>query len=244
MWKLDEKLSNRASWSLLLLLVAADLAFIALGIVYECGFINLVDVCNNLNFDSYFSLTRDRGYAEIYQYIKEFWLIILFGFLAINKSLTSYLGWFFLSIYILLDDALEIHENLGKAIANQLSFISLFNLRPEDYGELAVFSTVGIIFLFWLSLSYRASGSQERKNFKSLINILLGLAFFAVLIDLVHILADSSSFWKSTLGIIEDGGEHILMSFLLVFVWSISIKIPEFKDNKLSKTGTIYSPYK
>ncbi|MEM7760563.1 MAG: hypothetical protein AAF298_20895 [Cyanobacteria bacterium P01_A01_bin.40] len=101
-----KQLMNQSSWYLLILLLAADLIFIALGIVYECGLINLSNICSSLNFDSYFSLTRDRGYAEIFQYLKKYWLIILFGLLAITQNIKIYWGWLFLSGYLLLDDAL------------------------------------------------------------------------------------------------------------------------------------------
>ena len=139
-------LTNKQSDYLLILLVAADLGFIALGIIYECGFIDLIDACRAFNFDDYYSLTRDRGYAELFQYLKEYWLVILFLFLAINQNIKTYLGWSFLFSYILVDDALEIHENLGLAISEKLNFIYAFNLRPRDYGELIFFAVVGAFF--------------------------------------------------------------------------------------------------
>lgn len=227
---------------MLSLFVAADLAFIALGIIYECGFINLAEVCNALNFDSYFSLTRDRGYAEVFQYLKEYWLIILFGFLAINQNFKIYSGWLFLSIYLLLDDALEIHENLGLIIANRLNYISLFNLRPEDYGELTVFAIVGILFFSWISISYRWGNSIERKIFKHLIGILLGLTVFAVAIDTVHVFLDNYVFWKSTLGIVEDGGEHIVMSILICYVISVVMNFTQ-KNIVVQKKEAVYHRY-
>ena len=222
----SKKIVNKNFIYFLVLLIATDLAFIALGIIYECGFVNLIDFCTAINFDSYFSLTRDRGYAELFQYIKEYWLIILFSFLAITQSRRIYSGWAFLSVYILLDDACEIHETLGAAIAQKFNYISLFNLRPEDYGELTVFLIVGTIFFLWLLNSYRWSNSRERIILNYAIGILFGLAIFAVFIDLIHVLLDRYIFWKSTLSIIEDGGEHIMMSILVCFVLSVTINLP------------------
>lgn len=212
---------NKYSRYMLTLLVAADLAFIALGILYECGFANLFNVCHALNLNSYFSITRDRGYAEVFQYIKEYWLIILFLFLAIEQNLKIYSGWVFLAIYLLLDDALEIHEKLGAIIAEQLNYIYLFNLRPQDYGELTIFAIVGVVFFLWISLSYRWANSRERKIFRHLIGILFGLAVFAIAIDTIHAFLDHYVFWNSTLAIIEDGGEHIVMSILVCYVISV-----------------------
>lgn len=230
---------NRYSLYMLTLLVAADLAFIASGILYECGFANLLDACNALNLNSYFSLTRDRGYAEVFQYIKEYWLIILFTFLALKQNFKTYLGWIFLSIYLLLDDALEIHENLGSVIAERLNYIYLFNLRPQDYGELTVFAIVGVGFFLWLSLSYRRANSSNRKIFKHLIYILLGLAVFAIALDTIHVFLDRYVFWNSTLAVVEDGGEHIMMSFLVCYVLSVVTNFPE-KNTRIEKKEAVY----
>ena len=230
---------NKYSVCMLTLLVAADLAFIALGILYECGFVNLFNVCSALNLNSYFSLTRDRGYAEVFQYIKEYWLIILFIFLAIKQNLKIYSGWVFLAIYLLLDDALEIHENLGLVIAERLNYIYLFNLRPEDYGELTVFAIVGVGFFLWLSLSYRWANSRERKIFKDLIGILFGLAVFAVAIDTIHVFLDRYVFWKSTLAVVEDGGEHIMISILVCYVISLATNYPQ-KNIAFEKKEAVY----
>jgi hypothetical protein len=217
-------LSDKHSLYLFILLVATDLVFIAIGMIYECGFTKLADICVAINLDSYFSITRDRGYAEVFQYIKEYWLILLFAFLTISRSVRAYLGWFFFSIYLFLDDALEIHENIGAAIGNNLHFIRFLKLRPEDYGELAVFIIVGTVFFLWLSISYRLGNSEERAIFKSLIRLLFGLAIFAIVIDVIHIILDNYVFWKSSLAIVEDGGEHIMMSLIVCYVWLIATK--------------------
>jgi hypothetical protein len=217
-------LSDKHSLYLFVLLVATDLVFIAIGMIYECGFTKLADLCVAINLDSYFSITRDRGYAEVFQYIKEYWLILLFTFLAISRSIRTYLGWAFFSIYLFLDDALEIHENMGAVIGKNLHFIRFLKLRPEDYGELAVFAIVGTVFFLWLSISYRLGNSEERTIFKSLIGLLFNLAIFAILIDAIHIMLDNYVFWESSLAIVEDGGEHIIMSLIVCYVWSIATK--------------------
>lgn len=214
-------LANKQSEYLLILLVAADLAFIAIGIVYECGFLNLMDICQAVSSNSYYALTTDRSYSEFFQYIKEYWLIILFFLLAIEQNFKIYIGWCLLSIYILLDDAFQIHENVGLTIANKFNFIYAFNLRPEDYGELIVFATVGTFFFLWLSFGYRLGNKRERKIIRNLIAILLGLAAFGVFADVVHIWFEKYPFLKSAIGIIEDGGEHLVMSLFVYYVMSV-----------------------
>lgn len=215
-------LKNQQSLYLFTLLVAADLAFIVLGIVYVCGFIKLTDFCVALNLDEHFAVTRDRGYAEAFQYIKEYWLVILFSFLAMKQNIKIYLGWVFLSAYLLVDDSLSFHERAGEVIAEKLNFASLFGLRPVDFGEIIVFATVGITFFLWLSTSYKIANRKERKVFKALIVLLFCLAGFAIVVDLIHVMLEDSVFWNAFLGIMEDGGEQIVMSLILSFVWSIA----------------------
>lgn len=215
-------LKNQQFLYLFTLLVAVDLAFIVLGIVHVCGFIKLTDFCAAINLNEYFSITRDRGYAEVFQYIKEYWLIILFGFLVVKQNTKVYLGWVFLSAYLLADDALSFHEKAGAVIAEKLNFVPLFNLRPVDFGELIVFTTVGISFFLWLSTSYKIANRKERQVFKTLIALLFCLAGFGVVVDLIHVMFEDSVFWNAFLGITEDGGEHIVMSLIVSFVWSIA----------------------
>lgn len=213
--------THKQSLYLFTLLVAADLAFIALGIIHECGLNKLADVCVAVHLDDYFAITRDRGYAEAFQYLKEYWLIILFGFLAIQRNIKVYLSLVFFSTYLLLDDALGIHEIAGEIIGEKLHFVTFLNVRAQDFGELAFFAVIGTIFFLWFSVSYKLSSSQERKIFKSLIRLLCCLALFAIVVDVIHMMFDNSVFWKAAVGIVEDGGEHIVMSLIISFVWSV-----------------------
>lgn len=233
--------NNKQFLYLLTLLVAADLAFIALGIIHECGLNKLADICVVANLDDYFAITRDRGYAEAFQYLKEYWSIILFGFLAIQQNIKVYLSLVFLSTYILLDDALGIHEIAGAVIGEKLNFVTFLNIRAQDFGEVAFFAVIGTIFFLWLSISYQLGNHQDRKTFKSFIGLLFCLALFAIVVDIIHMMFDNSVFWKAAVGIVEDGGEHIVMSLILCFVWSVvtntsqNVAITEKKKNAYTR---------
>lgn len=105
----------------------------------------------------------------------------------------------------------EIHEHVGLWISNRLSLPSVSHLRPQDMGELLVSSTVGVFFLFSIAVTYRWGDRVAREVSRSLIVLLVVLAFFGVFIDLLH----APTF-------LEDGSELIIMSFITCFVFSVS----------------------
>lgn len=137
-----------------------------------------------------------------------------------NKSLL-YTIWSLLFTYLLLDDFFGVHEKVGAIIANRLNLISIFNLRPVDFGEIIVSTCVGLIFFISIAITYRFSYKIDRKICKFLIILLLGLAFFGVVTDMIHVMA-RNKFIEEILSLIEDGGEHLVMSAIVAFVYFIS----------------------
>ena len=193
------------------LFLITDFTFILLHIIFtHTRFIS----------DYAFSLEADRGYSEFFQYIKEYWIAILLVFLAIRARSFLYLSWSFLFFYLFLDDSLEIHENVGAYLSNQLNFIPLFNLRLEDFGEILVSASACLIFGTFIAISYRFGDRIFRQISKTLIKLLLALAFCGILIDIVHVIFNNS-FIETLLVIVEDGGELIIMSLIACFTLSL-----------------------
>ena len=205
---------NLENWSnrLLFVLISTDLLFIALHIIYKT---------TELISDSSFSLSRDRGYPEVFQYVKAYWIALLFLILAIKKQTFLYLAWSLLFVYLLLDDSMEIHETGGDSISKQLAFPSLFNLRPEDLGELVISILASLFFLFLIAIAYRFSDSIARQASRYMIGMLFMLAFFGIIIDMLHIMSRSLSIEivEDFIGMVEDGGEHLVMSVMAWFVF-------------------------
>lgn len=221
--KIDKTLGFRLgsfATTLLYLLIATDVVLILLHCIYQ--FTSLLS--NDL-----FSLERDRGYSEFFQYIKEFWITLLLGFLAVQYRSILYFGWSSLFFYILLDDSLEIHERLGLRISDHLGFSNVLSLRANDFGELLVAGCIGLFFLILISTAYRSSERPFRKTSKTLILLLLILAICAIVGDVLHALARNSSA-NDFFGILEDGGEMIVMSAIASFVFEITHTHPAFKN--------------
>jgi hypothetical protein len=215
--KLDVK---NYSIRLFYLLVATDLVFIILHIIHSYS-----GILSNPRF----SLELDRGYGELFQYLKEYWILLLFGFLAVQKRSPLYLAWSLLFSYRLLDDSLSIHENLGRAISNKFAFSPALNLRAKDFGELVVSASVGLFFLILISIAYRFGDRTSRKTSKHLIVMLFGLALFGIVVDMIHIAVQAPSL-DPLFNVVEDGGEMVVMSLIASFVFLLPERSSESVD--------------
>ncbi|WP_414561941.1 MULTISPECIES: hypothetical protein [unclassified Anabaena] len=220
---------NKDHWAVKLfcLFLATDIAFIVLHVVFSHGALT-----SNVNF----SLEKDRGYSEIVQYVKEYWSALLLGFLAIQASSLLFLSWSGLFFYLLLDDSLRIHERLGSFISKEFSLSPIFGLRAIDLGELTVSALVGLFFLIAIAISYRWGDRFSKKVSKSLIKLLFALAFFGLVVDMLHIglsnLPLVGRFFDRLLGIVEDGGELVVMSLIVCFLFSLPSQSKQL-SNKL-----------
>jgi uncharacterized membrane protein len=204
--KLDTKDSSA---KLFYLFLATDFAFIILHIIH---------ISTDLITSDYFSIERERGYAELFQYIKEYWIALILVILAVKWRSLLCLIWSLLFSYLLLDDCIAIHEKLGGLISQQLAFSPAFNLRAKDFGELLVSASVGLFFLIAIGIAYRFGDRISREISRYLIVMLFALALFGIVGDLLH-MAFAWSFLKSFLGLLEDGGEMIVMSVIAWFVF-------------------------
>jgi len=188
--------------TLLLLLLAVDLVFIGVHLVHELTpFLG----------DRLYSLETDRGYAEMFQYVKTFWIALLLGALWWRTHERAYAAWMLLFVYLLCDDALQVHEHAGYAVAQSLGLSGAFGLRAQDLGELAISAAVGGTLLgaiVWLCVR----GTRDVRNASLDLGLLLAaLVFFGVFVDMLHILAGGPTALVA-LGTLEDGGEMLAMS--------------------------------
>lgn len=209
-----ETISERR-WStvLLILLISVDLIFCGLEILYSWGYAG----------DYRYSLGADRGYAEVYGYIKFFWIVLLLAWFGFKKRQLVYGVAALLFFYFLLDDSLQIHETVGGHIAEGTGMIQSYGLRGKDFGELTVSVLAGLFFLIAGWLAYRNSNAFARRAGLYLLTGVFVLAIFGVGADLLHQLLGDRLPWTNTpLLILEDGGELIVISVICWFVYSLA----------------------
>lgn len=165
-----------------------------------------------------FWLGQDQGYAELWQYLKFAGVIALFGWLAIRQRAPLYFHWWLLFLYLLLDDALQLHENVGHWLATVLALGEGWGLRPRDWGELLVFLLVGLFFLATLTLAYSRRHHTARTFSQTMLLWLVAFSGVAVGLDMVQeaVRATLAGPW---LLLAEDGGELLVLSFIVTAVW-------------------------
>lgn len=198
--------------TLLILLICTDLVFIG----FEIKYIYITGP--SPFFTSMYTLGHDRGYAEFFQYIKQYWIVILLGLLALNRLALIYVSWSLVFAYLLVDDAPSIHETYGLYAANVVSIKPMFGLLARDVGELLVTGVVGAALLVPLIVAYSRCDSYEKTFSRYLVALFGFLAFFGVLVDTVHAMSRNTALFNP-LGILEDGGEMVVMSLMLWFVF-------------------------
>src|SRR5699024_2037905 len=215
--------TSKSRWSLLLLilLVFTDVIFMGVEILYSLGYAG----------DYRYSLGADRGYAEVYGYIKLFWIILIFSWLTFQKYQPIYIVGVLLFGYLLLDDSVKIHETVGEHIVEWVGFTPAFGLRAKDFGELAVSASAGLFFLITGWMAYRHSNATARSVGLCLLAGIAGLAFFGVGADILHQLFGDLLPWIHTsLVILEAGGELLVISILCWFSYSLARQELSLRD--------------
>jgi len=201
---------------------SGELPFLLLLVVADCGFIFLHILLITGVLDSpLLSLGHDRGYSEIFQYIKEFWIIALLLIVLTKTRTTGYGVWALLFLYLLLDDALQLHETFGVYLANRIDLNSIVGLRIQDFGELAISATAAALLLMSLILPYLRGAPAFRQTTKHLLLLILSLAFFGVFVDMLHVMFRS---WNiaAFLEVVEEGGEMLVVSVIVWYVYVLN----------------------
>jgi hypothetical protein len=197
---------------LLILLVFTDLVFVLLHILH---------VNTDLLSSSLYSLSRDRGYAEFFQYTKELWIAILFFVMGIKRSRRLYLVLSFLFLYFLFDDSFEFHERFGEFLSSFLRFQAVLGLRARDLGELLVSAAFGLLFAISMVLFYILSDSSMRRVAHYLIGMIVILVGFGVPLDMVEIIVTHPGVSR-VLVIVEEAGEMLVMSVITWFAFRLN----------------------
>jgi hypothetical protein len=195
----------------LLLLMSADAAFVM---------VHLIRDYPPFYSDSLFSLEQDRGFAEMFQYVKTYWIAIMFAVVWWRTREGVYFAWMTLFAFLLCDDSLEIHERGGHAMAQIWGLQDALGLKAQDFGELVVTGAIGLILLLFLLVMHRRSTQEAMRASRKLMFYLGLLVFFGVFIDLLHSLFRGSS-GSAALGVVEDGGEMFSVSIVCWYVMNL-----------------------
>ncbi len=206
---------NKRSASLLLLLLSADFIFIALHIINATSLLN----------SSQFNIGGDGAYAKIYQFVKLLWVIILLAYVLKSTRCSGYVSWILVFTYYLFDDALKIHLSIGSYIANNFdSYVSPYlTLQPRHFGEWAVLAIAGTFLSAMVAWAYFRSPHPFKRISNDMLLLAIALVFFGVFVDLAAAVKLGPAV-KFGLGTVEDGGEIVVVSLILWYVFRLAMR--------------------
>ena len=203
-----------ASLSLLRLLVLVDVMFIV---------IHVLHVWSPWFVAYSFSIEADGGLAELYQYVKQFWLVGCLALVFLQTRRWAFVGWALFFGLLLADDILQIHERLGARLGRELLLPPAFGLRSDDFGEIAVAAVLGLCAVAMVIASFRRGGRIARHVSADLLCLLGALALFAVCFDALHTITYfRAPALAPVFALIEDGGEMIVVSGIAAYTFSLT----------------------
>ena len=195
------------------LLLCIDLAFVL---------IHTIHVWTPWLGNKKYSIEADHGLAEVYQYIKLVWMVACLATAFLQTRIKVFISWTILFAFLLLDDAAQIHESVGFWLGQRFGLPAIAGLRPDDFGEILFAAFIGGLTIGVVAYTLWRGEPRARQVSRDILCLLCVLAFFAVGVDTLHVIAYfSSSPLSPVLAMIEDGGEMIVISVLTCYTFDI-----------------------
>jgi hypothetical protein len=169
-----------------------------------------------------FSVERDGGFPELYQYLKLFFLACCLLVVALRTRGWVLAVWGVFFALLMVDDAFQLHERLGDVIGPALGIPAAFGLRTDDYGEIAYAVLLGLCAVAFVALTFRRGSPESRQVSADLLCLLCALGVFAIFFDTLHTMAYfRMPSISPPLALLEDGGEMIVISLIAAYVFGI-----------------------
>ena len=171
--------------------------------------------------DVHFSLLKDQGYGEWFDYAK---IVFASGLLLCvwwERRQAIYMVLSFIFALVVIDDSMAVHEAGGHLLLGWVSRDTSLGLHMRDLGELAVWALLGSFALALFVYGYRKSQPEDASIGVYFAVCLALLIVFAIGVDMLHAVAPTRAL-DGLFGIIEEGGEMVVLSLacaLTVFVF-------------------------
>ena len=167
---------------------------------------------------SFLKVTQDGGIPEIFNYFKLCFASVVLILIYRRSRIPIYLILALIFTYALLDDAFTLHETLSLDLVEALALPDMW--KQGLYAQFLYFAIVAILSASMLLGGWIDASPTHRRLSLAMLASLCALAFFAVFVDFVHSLVnDSWRFTDKALGLVEDGGE------MLVVTWSCCVAL-------------------
>lgn len=166
-----------------------------------------------------FSLTRDHAIPELFMYLCEATCSAACFRSYAKTGRKAFLFFGVLFAFIVLDDALEYHEVMGRLIAERLESASR-SLDSQNLGEVVAWCIAAVVLFPPLVWCIARMQRDELGIYLVFALVFAGLVVFAVGVDLVHALSKqvfegherTVKIVGRLLGWVEDGGELLMVT--------------------------------
>jgi len=203
-------LAWRATFATLLVLLALDALNVGLYVAHSLA---LRDNLDHWVRSTFFDINIEFALGEDIEYVKSLAAAFALAICARRSgemvfSLTSSLH-----LWLALDNALKLHENLGVSIAHYLLHDGSLGLaRPTDAGELMFFGLLGVMLMVVFALALRRTSEAYAPTGLLLVAAAVSPGLTGVFVDGFHALPIARDLSVALLVLIEDGGETVMLS--------------------------------
>ncbi|MFS4468979.1 hypothetical protein [Maribacter sp. 2210JD10-5] len=182
-----------------------------------------MEIISNWTDYGFLLITVDQSIPEFFQYVKYLLIIVLLIKIIHAAKRFQFISWAFFFLILFVDDSIGIHENAGIFLSEKFNFNSMFGLRAEDIGELLYTGLIGFIIIIAFVASFLKGDKMFKRNSIDLSILIFFFLLFGVGFDMLHQILSSSSKLNFLFGMIEDGGEMIMMSIILWYIYHLSL---------------------
>lgn len=177
-------------------------------------------------------IDQDWSLAEMVSYAKWLAIVVLLAGIGLRLRLAMAWVWAVVFLELLADDAFQLHERIGAALATDLDQQPVFGLRPQDMGEMFYALTVASLLLALVAVAMWRGGRRAVRFSLPYLLLLAMLGVVGVGMDVVHqIIAENDIRFfgfgqtDAVFTILEDGGEMVVASLILAMTVLLAARV-------------------
>lgn len=165
-------------------------------------------------------LGDDIGWSQFLLHVKQLWLILLLVAAWQARRSGVVLAWLAVAMFFAIDDALQIHEGVGHAMARTGSSVPVVGMLGNHAFEVVWLAAWAVVLGVPIVLTHRRAGPDSRAFSRRMAMLFGLLALAGVLVDAVHVLVEDIRLVNGLFVIMEEGGEQVAMSLLVAMVFA------------------------
>lgn len=158
-----------------------------------------------------FFMSEDHSFGEYLEYAMTGCAALFMTLCWLRSRATVYLANAILFVWLTLDNAVEVHEMFGLAVAPALPVPQWLPLQANHLAELLFFGAVGAVWLAGMISAQLRSERREVAYGLMIAACIAGTAVFGVFVDLVTSFGQHTPAWLNILAFLEDEGEFAMI---------------------------------